>query len=428
MKNILVIGSGGREHAFVKSLHEDQNVGQIFCAPGNGGTALISTNIGLDISNHQTVIEFAKQNNIDLTIVGPEAPLSEGIVDAFNAEGLRIFGPNKFASQLESSKLFARDVMKEYNIPQPEYYSCNTRDKAERVKEILELPIVLKADGLAAGKGVLVCHTEIEFNDAMKVMYDDAAFGEACNEVSVEKCLIGEELSVFAVCDGNDFVILNSAQDHKRAYDGDLGPNTGGMGAYSPTPLSTPDMISKVSQQIIKPTLDAMVDKGNPFVGFLYAGIMIVNKEPFVIEFNVRMGDPETQVVFPLLKSSLYELLSKATDGKLVEYNVEISTKTAVTVVLSAEGYPASYPKGMEIHGLENMDGDLVFHAGTQKKENGRIVTSGGRVLNVVGFGNNLVSAIQDAYRIVEKVDFSGKFYRKDIGQRGLKYLNEGKQ
>ena len=248
-------------------------------------------------------------------------------------------------------------------------------------------------------------------------MFDKNAFGDAGAKVSVEDCLIGEELSVFAVCDGDDYVILNTAQDHKRAYDGDKGPNTGGMGAYSPTPLSTDDIMEKTKSTIIEPTLKAMRDAGHPFVGFLYVGLMVVDGEPFVIEFNVRMGDPETQVVLPLLETSLFELLWNATHGKIKDSTVKISQKTAVTVVLAAEGYPNSYPKGMEISGLE--DDGLVFHAGTKKVDD-KMVTCGGRVLNVVGFGNDLKSAIDDAYRIVEGVNFEGKFYRKDIGQKGL--------
>ena len=414
---ILILGSGGREHAFAWSLVNDENVATVYCSPGNGGTDAIAKNVDLDVSNHQSIIEFVKTNNIDLTIVGPEAPLADGIVDSFQKVGLPVFGPDKYASQLESSKLFARDMMADYNVPSPKYYACKNRDEVDLVKVKLELPLVLKADGLAAGKGVIVCTTEAEYEAGLTTMFDKNAFGDAGAKVSVEDCLIGEELSVFAVCDGDDYVILNTAQDHKRAYDGDKGPNTGGMGAYSPTPLSTDDIMEKTKSTIIEPTLKAMRDAGHPFVGFLYVGLMVVDGEPFVIEFNVRMGDPETQVVLPLLETSLFELLWNATHGKIKDSTVKISQKTAVTVVLAAEGYPNSYPKGMEISGLE--DDGLVFHAGTKKVDD-KMVTCGGRVLNVVGFGNDLKSAIDDAYRIVEGVNFEGKFYRKDIGQKGL--------
>jgi len=414
---ILILGSGGREHAFAWSLGNDSNVAKVYCSPGNGGTVDVAENINLDVSTHQAVIEFVKSNNIDLTIVGPEAPLADGIVDSFHNEGLAIFGPDKYASQLESSKLFARDMMAEYNIPSPRYYACKTREEAELVKVKLELPLVLKADGLAAGKGVIVCTSESDYEVGLTTMFDNNAFGDAGAKVSVEDCLIGEELSVFAVCDGHNYVILNTAQDHKRAFDGDIGPNTGGMGAYSPTPLSTDNILVKTKSTIIEPTLKAMRDAGHPFVGFLYVGLMIVDGEPFVIEFNVRMGDPETQVVLPLLESSLFELLWNATHGKIKDSEVKISSKTAVSVVLAANGYPGSYSNGMEISGLET--DSLVFHAGT-KKLNDKMVTCGGRVLNVVGFGDDLKSAIDDAYAIVEGVNFNGKFYRKDIGQKGL--------
>jgi phosphoribosylamine--glycine ligase len=416
-KNILIIGSGGREHALTWSLCNDENVNEVYCAPGNGGTESIATNVSIDINSHFDVIDFVKSNDIHLTIVGPEAPLADGIVDAFSKENLAIFGPDKYASQLESSKLFARDMMAKYNIPIPKYYACKSREEAERVKVELELPLVLKADGLAAGKGVIVCQTDAEFEEGLVTMFDENSFGDAGTNVSVEECLIGEELSVFAVCDGSDYIILNTAQDHKRAFDGDIGPNTGGMGAYSPTPLSTNDILEKTKTDIIEPTLKAMKDAGHPYVGFLYVGLMIVDNKPYVIEYNVRMGDPETQVVMPLLESSLCELLWNATHGQLKNTEIKISPKTAVTVVLAADGYPGSYPKGMEITGLNN-DG-LVFHAGT-KKDDDKILTSGGRVLNAVGFGNDLRTAIDDAYSIVESVNFSGKYFRKDIGQKGL--------
>ena len=410
-KKVLILGSGGREHALAWVFVNDDNVSKVYCAPGNGGTSKIAENITINLANLQEVLRLAQEKNIDLTVVGPENPLASGIVDLFRNEGLRIFGPDKYGAQLESSKLFARNLMAEKNISQPAFYSCNTREEVESLKGILELPLVLKADGLAAGKGVIVCETNDEFEQALKTIFEDGEFGDAARRLSLERCLVGEELSVFAVCDGENFKILNTAQDHKRAFDDDKGPNTGGMGAYSPTPLSTPELIDRVGIEIIQPTLDA--------------GLMIVDGDPYVIEFNVRLGDPETQVVLPLLKSSLFNLLWDATEGNLKKSKVLVSSETAVTVVLAADGYPGKYKKGMIIKGLDSVRDRLVFHAGTLQKDHD-IITNGGRILNAVGFGKDLQSAIDDAYNIIESIDFSGKYYRKDIGKRGLQYLKKG--
>ena len=420
-KRVLVIGSGGREYAFAWKFSKDTEIDRVYCSPGNGGTELFSTNLDIDINNHQKVLETIRNLNIDLTVIGPEDPLANGIVDYLEKNNVRVFGPDQFASQLESSKLFARDVMKEYDIPQPKYVRCTSKDETLEVKEEWGLPLVIKADGLAAGKGVIICNDDKSFDDAMEAMFNNPKFGEASKSVSVEECLVGEELSIFAVCDGSDYKILNTAQDHKRAFDGDKGPNTGGMGAYSPTPLSTPEILLKTEDRIIKPILRAMKNKGHPYKGFLYIGIMIVNGDPYVIEFNVRMGDPETQVVIPLLDSSLYDLLDSCLDERLSDIELKISNKTAVTVVLAAAGYPESYKKGMKIDGLSQIDSGLVFHAGT-KLIDGDVVTSGGRVLNVIGFGENLQSAIDDAYKLSEKINFDDKFLRRDIGQKGLSY------
>ena len=419
-KKVLVLGSGGREHAFVYKFYNDPLVSEVFCSPGNGGTGLMAKNISLDLNNHDEVITFVKDNSIDLTVVGPEDPLAAGIVDAFKEQRLHVFGPDAYCSQLESSKVFARDIMAEYNIPHPKYYACKNRKEAIEAKNVLGLPIVLKADGLAAGKGVIICNDESEFEDGLNHMYDKNTFGDASKLVSVEECLVGEELSVFAVCDGKNYKVLNTAQDHKRAFDGDLGPNTGGMGAYSPTPLSTDVMIEQTCANIIEPTLKAMNEKGHPYTGFLYVGLMIVNNNPYVIEYNVRMGDPETQVVLPLLDSSLFELLYKASKGSLSDVEFKISDKTAVTVVLASKGYPKQYEKNMNIK-MNTNDSDLVFHAGT-KMDNHTLYAVGGRVLNVVGFGKNLKNAISNAYAIADNIDFDNKYLRKDIGKKGLEY------
>jgi len=424
-KKVLILGSGGREHAMVCAFSKDENVSKVYCAPGNGGTGNIAENIIINLANLQEIIRVVKEKGIDLTVVGPENPLASGIVDSFQKEGLRIFGPDAYGAQLESSKLFARNLMAEKKILQPSFYACNNRDEVEELKAILELPLVLKADGLAAGKGVFVCKTDEEFEKALITIFEDGEFGEAALRISLERCLVGEELSVFAVCDGENFIILNTAQDHKRIFDGDNGPNTGGMGAYSPTPLSTPELIGRVGVEIIQPTLDAMKDRGHPYTGFLYVGLMIVDGDPYVIEFNARMGDPEAQVVLPLLESSIFELLWDATEGKIDKSKVTISSQTAVTVVLAADGYPGKYEKGIKIKGLEKVQDRLVFHAGTIHKDHD-MISNGGRILNVVGFGKDLKSAIDDAYDIANAIEFSGKYYRKDIGKRGLQYLKKG--
>ena len=423
-KNVLVLGAGGREHAMVWSLLNDDKVKNVYCAPGNGGTSQIVENIPVNLSNIQEIVRIVRDKKIDLTVVGPENPLASGIVDVFKLEGLRIFGPDAYGAQLESSKLFARDLMAENGIPHPDYYACNSRDEAESLKDILELPLVLKADGLAAGKGVIVCGSEKEFMEALDVMFDSSKFGDASERISLERCLIGEELSVFAVCDGKNYKIIGSAQDHKRVGNGDQGPNTGGMGAYSPTPLSSSKLLKQVGNEIIQPTLDAMENRGHPFIGFLYVGLMLVDGKPYVIEYNVRMGDPETQVVLPLLKSSFFDLMWHATLGTLNKVEVKLHRKTAVTVVLAAEGYPESYEKGMRIKGLDKFKKEIIFHAGT-RTDSHDILTTGGRVLNPVGFGSDLSLAIKDAYRIVDGIDFNGKYNRTDIGFKGMKYLKK---
>ena len=418
----MVLGSGGREHTMVWALAKDNNVDKIYCCPGNGGTGELAENINLDLKDFGKISEFVTENKIDFTIVGPEVPLADGIVDYFEQKKLLIFGPSKYAAKLESSKIFARYFMMKNQIPQPAFSVCDDRQSALKSREKISLPLVVKADGLAAGKGVIICNTEADYSDALDIMFSQRSFGDAGDRITIEECLIGEELSVFAICDGDHYKILNSAQDHKRIFDEDKGPNTGGMGAYSPTPLSTSELLEKVEKRIIQPTLQGMKEIGTPFKGFLYAGIMIVNGDPYVIEFNVRMGDPETQVVLPLLKSSFSELIYAAITGEIDKTDIKVSHKTAVTVVLAAKGYPGNYPKGMKINNIDRHIDGLIFHAGTTGNSDAGFITSGGRVLNVVGFGDNLNDAIKNTYDIASDIHFDNMYYRKDIGKRGLKY------
>ena len=421
-KNILVLGSGGREYAMVWKLSNDKNVDKIFCIPGNGGTKEIAHNYNLDTRDHDSLLSFVENNNIHLTIVGPENLLDEGIVDSFNLKGYKIFGPTKSASKLESSKIYARDIMKKYNIPHPKYFACQNRNEVIKAKEVLGLPIVLKADGLAAGKGVMICTSEDEFKIALSSFFDTKSFGKASQKISVEECISGPEVSVFTVCNGLSYKIINNAQDHKRAFDNDIGPNTGGMGAYAPTPLMNSDLEDKIKKTIIEPTLKAMVAENSPFTGFLYFGLMLVNGEPYVIEYNARMGDPETQVVMPMMEVSLLDLIESTLDKTLDTFLYKNKDGYCVTVVLASEGYPGSYKVEKIIHGFSDLGSDLVFHAGTKLDNQNNLVSSGGRVLNVVGRGNTLKDAIDDAYRIAKKINYDNMFFRTDIGKKGLDY------
>ena len=421
-KNILILGSGGREYAFAWKLYQDKNIETVFCIPGNAGTSKIAKNVSLPLDDHQAIIDFVNDNDVDFTIVGPEDPLDSGIVDFFKLHNKKIFGPDKAGAKLESSKIYARDIMKKNNIPHPKYISCSSKKEVQEAKDILGLPIVLKADGLAAGKGVVICDNENEFNDALAIFFDDKNFGKASEKISVEECIKGPEISIFTVCNGSNYVILNNAQDHKRVFDDDLGPNTGGMGAYAPTSLYSKKLEEKIKNRIIEPTLEAMINEGSPYSGFLYFGLMLVNGEPYVIEYNVRMGDPETQVVIPMMENSLLDLIEATLNNNLDSFDYKNKEGYCVTVVLAADGYPGSYEKGFIIKGLNHLDNDLVFHAGTSFDNNNSFITSGGRILNAIGFGKTLELAIQDAYRVVNKVKFKNMYYRKDIAKKGLGY------
>ena len=415
MARILVVGSGGREHALVWSLAREGNH-QLYCAPGNAGTAQLSKNIPLDGSDHAAVEQFINQKKIDLTIVGPEAPLAAGLVDQLQDAGLKVFGPSQAAARLESSKLYARDFMREMGIPHPDYRPCRSKEEVHAAVRQMGLPIVLKADGLAAGKGVIICQTWKDVENALGLYFDQRVFGEAGLALSVEHCLSGPEMSVFALCDGENFVIIGTAQDYKRAYDGDQGPNTGGMGSIAPSPLATPELVDEIAETILKPAVDGMKARGCPYAGCLYAGLMVVDGKPYVIEFNVRMGDPESQVVLPLLDTPLSELVEQALSGNLPE-RVDTKPGAAVCVVLASEGYPGKYEKGKPIGGLERLDEDIIlFHAGTATDASGRLVSNGGRVLNVVATGETIPDAARKVYENIPRIDFPGSFYRKDIG------------
>ncbi len=423
MARILILGSGGREHALVWSLAQEQSH-DLFCAPGNAGTADLAANVAVDINDQDTLLKVVRQEAIDLTIVGPEAPLAAGIVDRFSEripsghdEGLKIFGPSGAAARLESSKLFARDFMRETGIPHPDYRPCRSKAEALAAVEDMGLPIVLKADGLAAGKGVIICQTGEGVDDALGLYFDQRAFGEAGLALSVEQCLSGPEMSVFALCDGDSFVIIGTAQDYKRAYDGDQGPNTGGMGSIAPSPLATPEMVDEIAETILKPAVDGMKARGCPYAGCLYAGLMIVDGKPCVIEFNVRLGDPESQVVLPLLDTPLSELIEQALSGNMPD-KADTKPGAAVCVVVASEGYPGKYVKGKPITGLEGLDEEIIiYHAGTATDASGRLVSNGGRVLNVVAEGKDILAAAALVYENLPRIDFPGSFYRRDIGQ-----------
>ena len=422
---VLVVGGGGREHALAWKINESASVERVFIAPGNAGTAEVGENVDIGASDIPALARFAKENNIGLTVVGPEAPLVDGIVDVFEEKGLKIFGPTKSAARLEGSKVFAKNVMRRHNIPTAAYHVFTDPARVEEHLERVEFPIVVKASGLAAGKGVIVCESEKEAVESAYAIIEDKIFGDAGNEVVVEEFLRGEEASILFFTDGRTIVPLAGSQDHKPALDGDEGSNTGGMGAYSPAPVVSDKIMEKIESTVLVPIVHAMKREGAPYRGLLYAGLMITEKTPKVLEFNIRFGDPETQPVLMRLKSDIVDLFMRTLDGTLEDAALEWDDRAAVCVVMASGGYPDEYEKGKEIFGVEEadkLDGVKVFHAGTAMKE-GRLVTSGGRVLGVTALGDTIPAAKALAYEAVELINFDGAQYRKDISDKALKYL-----
>ena len=420
--NILLIGGGGREHSIAEALSKSSKINELHCIPGNAGIEKIASCHNYDISNQQEILNFCENNNIDIVFIGPEIPLVEGLADYLNRNSFFTFGPNQKAAQLEGSKSFTKDICKKYNIPTATYETFSNAKDALVYIDNHSIPLVIKVDGLAAGKGVIIAETRDHAINSVNEIFS-GKFGNAGDEIVIEEFLDGEEASYFIISDGESFIPLTSAQDHKRIGDGDIGLNTGGMGAYSPAPIMNKELEEKTINKIIKPTIKAMNDYGSPYIGILYAGLMIKDNEPKLIEYNVRFGDPECQVIIPRLENDLVELLVNVKEKNLDNYTLKWKENFAITVVLAAKGYPESYETGDEIKGLDaidNIDDVEIFHAGTKNKNN-KIVTSGGRVLNINGYGKNLVDAKEKAYNLVNKINWSGCYYRKDIGWRALK-------
>ncbi|MHA0858037.1 phosphoribosylamine--glycine ligase [Paenibacillus sp. CMAA1364] len=419
--DILVVGGGGREHAIVWSLAKSPQAGVIYCAPGNAGIATIAECVPIGVNEFDALTAFAKEKKIDLVVIGPDDPLVDGIVDAFEAENIAVFGPRKNAAAIEGSKTFMKDLLHKYNIPTAAYEKFNNYDVALAYLQSQQVPIVIKADGLAAGKGVTVAFT---MEQAEKALYDimvSKVFGDAGKHVVIEEFLAGQEMSILAFVDGETVRPMVAAQDHKQIFDNDQGPNTGGMGTYSPLPHIKSSIIEEAIEKIIKPTASAMVAEGRPFRGVLFAGLMISpDGTPKTIEFNARFGDPETQVVLPRLKSDLLAIMMSAVNGTLADIDIQWSDEAAVCVVLASQGYPAAYHKGITIHGLEDVQETLVFHAGTSKNNKDEWVTNGGRVLGVVGLGQDISQAREHAYKSAANIQFDGKQLRSDIAAKAL--------
>ena len=420
MVNVLVIGSGGREHAIGWKLGQSDNVNTVFYAPGNGGTL---NNVPISADNLAELAKFASENNC-FTVVGPEAPLAMGIVDMFNEMGLKIFGPTKKAAQLESSKIWAKQFLKRNNIPTAAFEVFNDAVKAKEYVSQIEYNVVIKADGLASGKGVIVCDSKAEAEKSIDMMLVDKKFGDAGNNIIIEERIDGIEASYIALSDGKIAIPMATSQDHKRIFDNDKGPNTGGMGAYSPTPIIDKDLSQKIQEKIIDKTISSLRNEGITFKGFLYAGIMLKDGEPYVLEYNVRMGDPECQPILMRMDSDLFEYLVGSVEGTLENTSlISWKNKSAVCIVLASKGYPESYPKGEEIFGLGNtFDDAYIFHAGTKELDK-KTITNGGRVLGVTALGDTLEAAIKRAYDVTEKISWENKYLRTDIGKKGLSHL-----
>ena len=416
---VIIVGSGGREHAIAWSVAKSTTVDKIYCAPGNAGIAEFAECVNIKAMEFDKLVAFAKENAIDLTIIGMDDPLVGGVVDAFESEGLRVFGPRKNAAIIEGSKAFSKDLMKKYKIPTAAYENFTDPDEAIKYLETAKMPIVLKADGLALGKGVLICNTLEEAKEGVKTLMLDKQFGDAGNEIVIEEFMTGREVSVLAFCDGKTIKCMTSAQDHKRAKDGDQGLNTGGMGTFSPSPFYNDEVEAFCEKYVYQSTIDAMASEGRPFTGILFTGLMITEDGPKVLEYNARFGDPEAQVVLPRMKNDIIDVMEACIDGKLSDVELEFEDNAAVCVVLASDGYPEKYDKGFEIKGLDTFkdkDGYYVFHAGT-KFDGDKIVTNGGRVLGVVAKGENLKAARANAYKATEWIDFANKYKRNDIGK-----------
>lgn len=417
---VLVVGSGGREHAIVTSVAKSKRVDKIYCAPGNAGIASLAECVPIGAMEFDKLVAFAKEQAIDFTIVGMDDPLVGGIVDVFEAEGLKVFGPRKNAAILEGSKAFSKDLMKKYNIPTAEYENFTDPNEALAYLETAKMPIVLKADGLALGKGVLICNTLEEAKEGVRTIMEDKKFGNAGNTMVIEEFMTGREVSVLSFVDGKTIKIMSSAQDHKRAKDGDQGLNTGGMGNFSPSPFYTKEVDDFCKKYIYQATVDAMAAEGRPFTGVIFFGLMLTEDGPKVLEYNARFGDPEAQVVLPRMKNDIIDVMEACVDGRLDTIDLQFEDNAAVCVVLASDGYPVSYEKGFPITGFEKFEGKddyYCFHAGTAFDKEGRIVTNGGRVLGITATGKDLKEARAKAYEATEWIDFANKYMRHDIGK-----------
>jgi phosphoribosylamine--glycine ligase len=414
---ILIVGNGGREHALAWALKKSPQVGEIVIASGNAGTAQLGKNIAISPEDIPALVAFARENPFDLVVVGPEVPLSLGLTDELQKIGLRVFGPVQASAQIESSKAFAKQLMIEKNIPTAQYAEFTDEASARAYLQICQHPVVIKADGLAAGKGVVVCDNQEQADEALNFIIHTGGFGDASSKIIIEERLYGVEASLMAFCDGKTLSLMPPARDHKRALDGDNGANTGGMGAFAPINDLSADDLAHIQKTIMQPMMDALAERGTPFVGILYAGLMLTQDGVKVLEYNARFGDPETQVILPLLDTDLYDILTVCVDGRLSDLAIQWKSASCATVVIASGGYPASYPKGLPITGLEVVSGDvMVFHAGTSHSQEA-VVTSGGRVLAVSAIGDTLKSALDTAYANITKIHFDGMHYRKDIGR-----------